>query len=326
VLVRYVGCEMEVLRRCSASAGYDYAPVTLKEDRIRIRDADELYANIPIYAAKFESKLATAGELNVEMSIVGSYEAAKAKIGLADLEGDCSRATHFVSAITVGAFDFTAGASAEIGAGVEVLGTGAGAESKAERETINRDGDRSQCRRATAQDDAPPDGCGALLRLEVSPILRAEGTWASGDPAAPPPGWEPSPFVEQAESSEPVVPDRTAMRQESVGVTALVGGGIVLALGIGTGIGAAVVGAELDETCGDEPCHPESGGRVNGYYSLTTTSTISLIGAGALGLIGGLLFGTASSADDEAGAPGPDGEATIEPLVGPGSLGVAGRF
>ncbi|MBI4702063.1 MAG: hypothetical protein HY744_13070, partial [Deltaproteobacteria bacterium] len=121
VAVRYLGCEMEVLRRCSAPGKYKYAPVTLKEDHIRIRNADELYASIPVYAAKFEGKLETAGELNVDMSIVGSYEADKGTVKLGELEGSCAGATHFVSAITAGAFEFTAGASAKVGAGAEAL-------------------------------------------------------------------------------------------------------------------------------------------------------------------------------------------------------------
>ena len=39
-----------------------------------VRNADELYATVPVYAASFESKLERAGRLDVNMSIVGVYQ------------------------------------------------------------------------------------------------------------------------------------------------------------------------------------------------------------------------------------------------------------
>ena len=100
----------------------------------------------------------------------------------------------------------------------------------------------------------------------------------------------------------------------------------MLALGIGTGIGAAVVDADLDETCGERPCHPEEGGSVNGYYALTTTSTISFISGATLGAIGGILLGTAPSGESSEEAPAQDADAALTPAIGPGSVGLSGRF
>src|SRR5258708_54656 len=60
VVVHYVGCEMEVLRQCTAPGAYAYAPTTRQRDKIAIRDADELYANLPLGAAALEGKLAKA--------------------------------------------------------------------------------------------------------------------------------------------------------------------------------------------------------------------------------------------------------------------------
>ncbi|MBW2525570.1 MAG: hypothetical protein JRI23_15410 [Deltaproteobacteria bacterium] len=186
VAVRYRGCEMEVLRQCTGPVAYGYTPVTPKEDHIRIKDEDELYAAIPVYAAKFEGKLRTAGELHVDMTIVGSFEADRSSLKQSELEGDCSKATHFISAITTGAFEFAAGGSAEVGAGVEVAGAEAGAKSSAEREILNRDGYKKACQEATSEDTTPPEGCGALLRVEVV-ALDEEERPATPDPDAPPP-------------------------------------------------------------------------------------------------------------------------------------------
>lgn len=171
VAVRYAGCEMEVLRQCRAPGKYRYTGITRKRDRVTMRDADELYANIPAYAAKFEGKLATSGQLNVAMTIVGTYEADRPGISKDELEGsECEGATHVIAGLTAGAFEFFAGADAEAAAGAEAFGAGAGARSKSQRETLNQDGDDAACAKATSKDEAPPDGCGALLRVEVIPI------------------------------------------------------------------------------------------------------------------------------------------------------------
>lgn len=170
VAVRYEGCEMEVLRRCQAPGQYRYTGITRKRDRVTMRDADELYANIPAYAAKFEGKLETAGQLNVAMTIVGTYESERPSIHADELTGECAGATHVVTALTAGAFEFFAGAEAEAAAGVEAMGAAAGGRSKSQRETLNQDGDDAACEKATSKDQSPPEGCGALLRVEVVPL------------------------------------------------------------------------------------------------------------------------------------------------------------
>jgi hypothetical protein len=194
VPVRYIGCEMEVLSRCQVpKSRYSYTGLTRKSDRIVMRDADELYANIPVYAAKFEGKLQRSGALTVDMTIVGRYEADQSSVQTADLAGgDCEGATHVISALTVGAFEFFAGAEAEAGAGVEAFGAGAGGKTTSQRETLNRDGDGAACDKAKAEDNTPPFGCGALLRVEVVPL----GTGGAAAGAAAP---APSP----AASAEP---------------------------------------------------------------------------------------------------------------------------
>ncbi len=170
VAVHYQGCEMEVLPRCRAPGAYGYTAFTRKDDRIVMRDADELYANVPLGAARLEGKLQKVGELDVAMTVVGKYEADKATVRKDELEGDCAEATHIVSAITAGAFEFFAGAEAEAGGGATVLGAGAGAKSGSQRELLNRDGDKAACDKATPADKEPPPQCGAFLRLEVVPL------------------------------------------------------------------------------------------------------------------------------------------------------------
>jgi hypothetical protein len=177
VAVRYRNCEMELITNCSVQGSYKYISVTPKSENVRITNADELYAKIPIGAVKLEGKLERDGELNVDMVLVGRHEADRYRFQTSDLEGRCEGATHVVTGLTVGSFVFYSGAGADIGIGGEVKGTGieAGAGSTASRELLSRDGDPAACVQ-TADTSAPPVGCGALLQVEVVPIDRPEVT------------------------------------------------------------------------------------------------------------------------------------------------------
>ena len=196
VAVRYEGCELAVLSRCTvkvANGAYSYSPITRKQSRVTIKDADELYASMPVGAVKLESKLQSSGQLNVQMTIVGRYESTNSTIYREDLEGDCSEATHVIAALTVGSFTFSAGSDAEVGGGATVLGAGGGAKSTALRETIQHDGDEAACTRATIGDKAPPEGCGALLQIEVMPLSKGTKAVAAVVAPIPPPVLFPPP-------------------------------------------------------------------------------------------------------------------------------------
>ena len=75
VAVRYRNCEMELISNCSVAGSYRYISVTPKSETVRITNADELYAKIPIGAVKLEGQLERDGALNVDMVLVGRHEA-----------------------------------------------------------------------------------------------------------------------------------------------------------------------------------------------------------------------------------------------------------
>jgi hypothetical protein len=182
VVVRYVGCEMEILPRCSAPGSYRYAATTRKTEQVVIQDTDELYANLPMGAVKLEGKLERAGQLNVTMNVVGQYDTDQTTVQRDTLEGDCAKATHVVTGLTVGAFAFSAGGSASVGGGASALGAGAGAESSHRQELLSSDGDVSACESSTRSDTEPPASCGALLRLSVAELARPEPSAALACP------------------------------------------------------------------------------------------------------------------------------------------------
>jgi hypothetical protein len=183
---------MKTLAGCKARSSYRYVALTPKHDTLVVRNQDELYASMPVYAASFEGKLKQAGELTVTMTIVGRYEAERVPMNSDDLDGDCSEATHVISAVTSGAFQFVSGGASEASAGASVLGAGAGGKTQSSRETIAQDGNEKACEASAEGATAPPFGCGAFLRLEVQPIGKgnakktARATPASSEPASDP--------------------------------------------------------------------------------------------------------------------------------------------
>ncbi|MBL4689389.1 MAG: hypothetical protein JKY37_32670 [Nannocystaceae bacterium] len=170
VAVRYEGCEMEVLTNCTAKGSYTYLGLNQKREAVRIKNADELYAQLPVGAAGLEAKLERSGQLNVDMVIIGRKESDRSQFKKRDLEGRCDGATHVITGLTVGAFSFYTGTSASLGAGVKIGHVGVGAASSAEQEVLKQDGDEDSCALAEQGADEPPPGCGALLRVEVVPI------------------------------------------------------------------------------------------------------------------------------------------------------------
>jgi hypothetical protein len=186
VAVRYQGCEMEVLGQCTGPGHYGYLPVTRKHDQVVVRDTDSLYANLPTGAMKLEGTLQRAGELHVDMTIVGRWQADRPTVGRGDLTGDCGRATHVVTAITAGAFKFFAGADAQLGANAAVFAKG---QSASARQSLAEDGDESACAGAAPDDRVPPFGCGAPIRVEVVPVVEGKAPpVATVAPPACPPG------------------------------------------------------------------------------------------------------------------------------------------
>lgn len=176
LVVRYEGCSFEVLRRCKAPKRFTYAytGITPKDEVVTMSNVKELYASIPVHAAKFEAKLAAGSKLSAEMRIVGEYGVPGDTPAIDQLEGDCQGATHVITALTIGAFSFGAGSNKEMSGSAAVMGAGVGAKDGSQSEKLSKDGDPASCNESKRGDQAPPEKCGALLRVEMAE-LRAKG-------------------------------------------------------------------------------------------------------------------------------------------------------
>jgi hypothetical protein len=325
VAVRYQGCEMEVLTSCTVQGAYSYLGLNQKREGVRIKSVDELYAQLPVGAVGLEAKLERAGQLNVDMVIVGRKEAERFEFSERDLEGRCSEATHVVTGLTLGAFSFYAGASAEVGAGVKVGNIGAGASSGTEREVLKEDGNADACAAATQADANAPDGCGALLRVEVVPIDRIFGgdtttTVADGSGGGDGTSTSNPTDVPTAPTTDPDL-DKKLRNARLIYVSGYVG----MAAGIGLLSGGLLMynknKTKLQEERGTDTVSPD---RQSNLRKASTGLTLLFVGAGVsvlgLGLTTWGMIRT-KNLKTRAGM-------AFSPLLGPGmaGIGASGRF
>lgn len=189
VLVRYDCRKLVVLPGCDVFVGYDYAPLSLREDVVRMRDGDEVRAHLPLtgagVAAELSGELARGRSLDLALVTAGRHVARATEV-FADAAPApaCSGATHFVSVVSTGAFAMSVGARAEARAVAEIFGAGGEGRSESHRTHASRDGDLETCRTAsrtppTLPIHLAPVQCRAPLRLELRPIDRRSKARAS---------------------------------------------------------------------------------------------------------------------------------------------------
>lgn len=237
---------MDLLPACDVGGEYDFVALERKQERVTIRNEEELYARLPVGAASLEGKLARSGELVVDMTIVGRKQAARHVFERSELTGSCATATHVLTGLTVGAFSLMTGAATEAGASVGVGGAGAGGGVTRVRELLASDGDPSRCD-GESFDGVPMAGCGAVLRVEAVPL-------AGGAPVAMAPTLKPDPAADDGVDAGPDEAERERVRARrrsatwrGVGISSAVLSGGSLGMMIG---GAVVLMQYEDDTFG----------------------------------------------------------------------------
>jgi hypothetical protein len=105
------------------------------------------------------------------------------------------------------------------------------------------------------------------------------------------------------------------------GIVVLVAGSLGLVAWIGTGLAAVVADNELEDLCPDGFCATRYQDKVDSYYSLANAATGTMIVGGALTVAGLAMVIAAASPASEAGDA-----VSLSPYVGPGSVGIVGRF
>jgi uncharacterized protein len=159
--------------------------MTTKEQVIRLENADEIRANLPlsgaILVAKLEGELQAGSALDIALVLVGNRRTTWSNVTPADLKGSCQGATHYVRGAMVGAFAMQTEAKAKTSSAVQIFGAGTSGNSSSAKSVSSRDGKIDDCKAATPDDPSPRAGCGVPVRLELIALQKAEAAAAEGD-------------------------------------------------------------------------------------------------------------------------------------------------
>ena len=167
VAVEYSGCELRIVDGCELPGQYVWQRTTLATDTIEIEDADELYAKLPIGAIGLEGELERSGRLAVQTTVAGQLRAEGGPEAL-PRGSACRRATHFISAISVGSFRLLSGAEASGSGRAEAGMLGGGVKAMRSESVLREAGARIACDETT--DEAPNGQCASPIQLFLAPL------------------------------------------------------------------------------------------------------------------------------------------------------------
>jgi TPR repeat protein len=177
---------MELLSDCRVDGSYGFKGVVLKQQLIRLTDADEIKMNLPLsgaqLVAQLDAELDRGATLDLATALIGNLTSTRFAVTRPELSGICEGATHFVRGANVGAFVMQAGNRASVASSAALFGAGAGAGSTSSRMSRVEDGRLDACQTLDQPDGIPPRNCAALIRLHLVPI--GAGTPGAAQPVA----------------------------------------------------------------------------------------------------------------------------------------------
>lgn len=175
--VAFSGCELRVVPQCQLGGSYGWQRTTPASETIEIENEADLFARLPIGAAALSGELRRSGRLAVTTTVSGQRRLGGMTGADVPNQPACTEVTHVVSALSLGAFTLSAGASLSGSARVEVSGVGAGGSSSNQTRVVRSAGDAARCSASTAE--APAPDCASPVQVFLSPV--------PGRAAEPPP-------------------------------------------------------------------------------------------------------------------------------------------
>jgi hypothetical protein len=199
VAVRYQkkGCnvELELLSNCIGKKGTDGFKAYRATKKKVAHNANELFAELPVGAAKLSGKLKGNRALRTDYMLAGTLALpAGTSYGHDDLVGECKRATHVVSLIYVGGFSMYAANSNEIDASVSLFGASAGGSSISTAELLNAEGAAEACLQAQ-ESGQENQKCDVPLRIALVPLEGPPSSGGVGSPATGVPAAKPGEMI-----------------------------------------------------------------------------------------------------------------------------------
>ncbi len=187
---------LRLLKRCRLAGNYGYLPVQMKRDVVRLESADDVKANLPLGGAGIVGSIGAGFSqgttLDIALAIVGKRRTTWTDVARDDMTGDCAEATHYVRAVTVGAFAMKTGTRTKAAIAAQIFGAGMSAGTGSNKDISSTDGKIEACDKVTGEETKPPGECAALLRIELEPISKVS---TAGNAHADDPGKKPDPKV-----------------------------------------------------------------------------------------------------------------------------------
>jgi hypothetical protein len=168
VAVAFSGCSLRVLPQCRVRGNYQWTRTTPSTDSLEIKDADDLFAKLPLGAASLEGELKRTGRLAVKTVVAGQLRLDGASTSDVPNEGQCAQATHLVTALSVGAFSLTAGGERLGSLGASIKLGEAKAETSRSAEQLRSAGDFDSCGNST--DQSPNGNCASPIQVFLAPL------------------------------------------------------------------------------------------------------------------------------------------------------------
>jgi len=158
VLVRYVGCELEIVPDCHPKRRDAYTYVGREQEKTAelLSDEQQLFRKLPVDAPGLDKERAGA-DVRLRATVAGVFRTDPHSVRGEELEGKCEDATHLVSGVVVGSYQLSAVRSA----------------SDTEGSPLVSEGEPSACEKASTLDLHPPAGCSSPMRLELAPLSKA---------------------------------------------------------------------------------------------------------------------------------------------------------
>ncbi|HSN15031.1 MAG TPA: hypothetical protein VLT61_10385, partial [Anaeromyxobacteraceae bacterium] len=148
VAVEFTGCAMKLLPQCRPGGRYAFQRTTLASDSVDIKSNDELLAKLPLGAVSLEGELSRSGRLTVKTWVAGQARLEGLTPEQVPNTPECSRATHVLGGLSVGAFSLLSGGELKGGVSAAVAKLGeAGGKSTRSSEVVRSAGDPDSCTR-----------------------------------------------------------------------------------------------------------------------------------------------------------------------------------
>ncbi len=174
-IVAYSCKGIKLLKDCKVDGKYGFLGMSKKELVVKLTNADEVKANIPFggagIAGNISGELNRGSTLDVAMIMIGKVKTTWGRVQAEELQGDCTGATHFVKGAMIGAFVMETGTKGEVKTAAQMFGAGVSGQSASEKNVKNKDGEISDCAKASPDDKKAPAQCQAFIRLELKAIV-----------------------------------------------------------------------------------------------------------------------------------------------------------